>query len=164
MVPSSKLLKTQLVNTNKHRDPDHSVLCSRWPPETHINMMWWVLTWYNFASLWSIYKHGCAQVWWHPSLMFPVFFFPSSQLCPATCTLLNLSCRWSSKLSWRRILTLSEYVRHQHRCQRKSCESHLLLTLKEQTLHVGQVAWHIMWPSTCFRFQLVSIQSVWGCD
>lgn len=42
------------------------------------------------------------------------------QPCPATCTSLNLSCRWSSKRSWGPIPTLSEYS-DQETCGPRCC-------------------------------------------
>lgn len=81
-------------------------------------------------------------------------FSPSRllQLCPATCTLLSLSYRWSSKLSWRQIPTLSEYYHrsasHHHCAVRwKACDSCLLLAQSLETLCRGQGAWKPMWAA-----------------
>lgn len=65
------------------------------------------------------------------------------QPCPATYTLLNLSCPWLSKLSWRQIPTLSEYYSlctFQHQCPCNASERHMSLTWcchRVQTLCVG---------------------------
>ena len=78
--------------------------------------------------MWQGWAGACllnmSALYLHQSILghiLTVSLFNLLQPCPATCTLLNLSYRWSSKLSWRQIPPLSEYYhwrsfQHQHLC------------------------------------------------
>lgn len=105
-----------------------------------------------------------------------IFIFSLShllQLCPATCTLWNLSCRSSSKLSWRQITTLSKYyylcfVLYLFALSTSLCclwmahVSRLLLTQSADTVCRSQRACYTLWAAN-IQFEPF-IDSVWGCD
>lgn len=100
---------------------------------------------------WKMSKAHALILHTHPTPPHPRVLQP----CPATCTSSSLSCRWSSRRSWRWIPTLSEHYRWSafHRgcaVHEGPCDSRLLLALgcvSEGVIGVGAAgSGRFAWP------------------
>lgn len=122
---------------------------SMWPQCPHSSCSsetYTIITWYVF--LWPCqhtFTRACSAGYFLTLSHF--LRLVCSQPCPATCTLSNLSCHWSSKRSWRQIPTLSEYYHlsaFHHHCA--ISESHMMIH-RSDTVCSGQGAWKTKWAA-----------------